>query len=204
MSSKSAQKSTPLSKKVIFLVIGFALYFFFFHRSPLVEDGSNPKAWLASPKILSKSVSEKELDHFPADAFNYIAMIDAGSSGCRAHVFRYGLLGESNGPLYILPNHESLKVKPGLSSFKDKPSAAGPSLEGLVSFLKTKVPREQWATTPIYLKATAGMRLVSRTERTAILSSVQQYLGDPALNPFAFHAKDARVISGIEEGAVSE
>ena len=118
-------------------------------------------------------------------------------------MYRYGLLGEAKGPLYILPNHDSLKVKPGLSSFKDKPSEAGPSLAGLITFMKTKVPEAQWASTPIYLKATAGMRLVSQAERSAILSSVQGFLGDKTVNPFAFHAGDARVISGIEEGAVS-
>jgi len=62
-------------------------------------------------------------------------MIDAGSSGCRAHVFKYGRLENENGPIYILPQHESLKVKPGLSSFKKNPSDAGPSLQGLLGML---------------------------------------------------------------------
>lgn len=128
----------------------------------------------------------------------------AGSSGCRAHVFRYGVLGHDSGPLYILPKHDSLKVKPGLSSFKTSPSQAGASLEGLITFLKSKVPISQWASTPIYLKATAGLRLVTDTERQAILSSVRQYLGDKTVSPFAFHPSDAKVISGIEEGAVSD
>ena len=69
--------------------------------------------------------------------------------------------------------------------------------------MKTKVPQEQWAKTPIYLKATAGMRLLEEADRTAILSSVQRFLGDTRKNPFAFHPADAKVISGIEEGAVS-
>jgi Golgi nucleoside diphosphatase len=113
------------------------------------------------------------------------------------------VLGQESGPLYVLPNHESLKVKPGLSSFKDSPAGAGPSLEGLVTFLKSKVPAAQWATTPIYLKATAGLRLVSDAQRNAILGSVEQYLGNKAHSPFSFHPGDAKVIPGIEEGAVS-
>jgi len=38
----------------------------------------------------------------------------------------------------------------------------------------------------------------------AILSSVRQYLSDKTVSPFAFHPGDAKVISGIEEGAVSD
>ena len=127
----------------------------------------------------------------------------AGSSGCRAHVYRYGVLGDENGPLYIHPVHDSLKVKPGLSSFKHDPTAAGASLEGLITFMKSKVPENQWSNTPIYLKATAGLRLVGAKERDAILTSVQRYLGDKKRNPFFFYPDNARVISGLEEGAVS-
>jgi apyrase len=127
----------------------------------------------------------------------------AGSSGCRAHVYRYGVIGDAKGPLYVVPAHESLKVKPGLSSFQSNAAQAGPSLEGLITFLKAKVPPSQWATTPIYLKATAGLRLLNEVDRAAILVSVQTYLGNKAVNPFSFHSSNAQVISGLEEGAVS-
>ena len=75
----------------------------------------------------------------PKDTFSYLAMIDAGSSGCRAHVYRYGKLGSIDGPLYILPQHVSKKVKPGLSSFASAPDNAGNSLAGLVDFIKSEV-----------------------------------------------------------------
>lgn len=39
-----------------------------------------------------------------------MAMIDAGSSGCRVHVYRYGRLGSSDGPLYVLPKDKAKKV----------------------------------------------------------------------------------------------
>ena len=116
----------------------------------------------------------------PKEAFSYVSVIDAGSSGCRCHVYRYGKLGSVDGklffelslrlhfdircllyrvvvfitlistltlyrfmhikhkigPLYILPIHVSKKVKPGLSSFADRPFEAGASLTDLVAFLK--------------------------------------------------------------------
>ena len=90
-------------------------------------------------KILPNDLSDRELNELPKESFSYLAMIDAGSSGCRAHVYRYGKLGSITGPLYILPQHQSKKVKPGLSSFADKPNEAGVSLADLVHFLKDQV-----------------------------------------------------------------
>ena len=72
------QKSSPLSKKVaIFVIACFAYYIFFGSSSSSLEaQGPLAKEWLKAPKVLSKSMSEQELDKFPADAFSYIAMID--------------------------------------------------------------------------------------------------------------------------------
>ncbi len=94
---------------------------------------------------------------------------DAGSSGCRAHVYRYGKLGSIDGPLYILPNHVSKKVKPGLSSFAANPTAAGASLSDLVMFLKEQVPESDWSVTPVWLKATAGLRMVPDKQRGELI-----------------------------------
>lgn len=102
---------------------------------------------------------------------SYVTMIDAGSSGCRAHVFRYGVLGTPEGPVYVLPKHDSKKVKPGLSSFEHDPVSAGISLTGLVEFMKTQIPVEKWSVTPIYLKATAGKEF-TKAKCIRVISSV--------------------------------
>ena len=135
--------------------------------------------------------------------FSYVTMIDAGSSGCRAHVFRYGVLGTMEGPLYVLPKHDSKKVRPGLSSFKDEPTAAGNSLAGLVDFMKDQIPQNKWATTPIYLKATAGLRMLEPVTSAAIIQSVQDFLSDAQNSPFYFKPSQAQIIPGTEEGALS-
>ena len=145
------------------------------------------------------ALNEVDMEQLPPDTYSYLAMIDAGSSGCRVHVYRYGKLGDINGPLYVLPKHISMKVKPGLSSFAKNPEAAGPSLEQLIEFLKKNVPPESWTDTPIWLKATAGLRLVKDTESEAILRSVRDYLTNQS--PFLFRNSYAKVISGKEEGA---
>lgn len=152
-------------------------------------------------KILPADASDSVLNSLPKESFDYLAMIDAGSSGCRAHIYRYGRLGSDNGPIYILPEHKSLKVKPGLSTFVNNPADAGPNLKGLIDFMKEQVPPESWATTPIWLKATAGMRLVAKNDQDAILSSVRQFLSDPNVTPFYFRPSYAKIIPGKEEGA---
>jgi Golgi nucleoside diphosphatase len=128
-------------------------------------------------------------------------MIDAGSSGCRAHVFRYGMLGSSSGRLYVLPKHVSKKVRPGLSTFAQNPTAAGASLADLIAFMKTEVPEAEWSQTPIWLKATAGLRMLETSQSTAILDSVRSFLSDSNNSPFYFQDDMARIISGQEEGA---
>lgn len=150
-------------------------------------------------KVFSSELSNAELEQLPASSFSYLAMIDAGSSGCRVHVYRYGKLDKSSGPLFVLPKHTSRKVKPGLSSFADHPNDAGPSLEGLITFLKETIPEDSWGQTPVWLKATAGLRMLSEDKSVAILNSVRDYLKHHS--PFIFRPSYAKIISGKEEGA---
>lgn len=151
-------------------------------------------------KVFPKDLDDEALSNLPKENYSYLAMIDAGSSGCRAHIYRYGKLGSTNGPLYVLPKHVSLKVKPGLSSFANNPVEAGPSLKGLIDFMKEQVPEVDWAVTPIWLKATAGLRMLDSKQSDAILGSVRKFLGDSATSPFLFRPSWARIIPGNEEG----
>ena len=147
------------------------------------------------------SMEDEKLELLPPTAFSYIAMIDAGSSGCRVHVYRYGKVGNIDGPLYLLPKHVSLKVKPGLSSFAKEPNKAGESLKGLVDFVKEQVPSSDWENTPIWLKATAGLRMLPQETTETILNSVRDFLGNRNHSPLMFRPSWAKVIPGQEEGA---
>lgn len=107
----------------------------------------------------------------------------------------------SNGQLYILPKHVSYKAKPGLSSFDQNPTAAGASLAPLIDFAKGIIPEEEWHLSPIWLKATAGLRLLSADHSNAILTSVRGFFGDKTKSPFLFRPQWASIIPGHEEGA---
>lgn len=173
-------------------------------------------------KVLPSNINELLKDSSSASvltpkSFSYLTIIDAGSSGCRAHVYRYGKLGSVTGPIYVLPQHISFKVTPGLSSFSTKippsftptSSSNTPStlqedmnnyLKDLVKFLKENIPEEEWSSTPIWLKATAGLRLLQEKDSQIILNSVRNYLLNKEANPFLFKRSWAKVISGNEEG----
>ena len=132
-----------------------------------------------------------------AGVWRYLTVVDAGSSGCRAHVFRWRVLGD--GQVEVDPTHNNLKVKPGLSSFASAPSEAGASLSPLTDFMREEIPEEQWSRSPVFLKATAGLRMVDAGPREAILESVRDAI---AASPFKFddRAAGARVIAGTDEG----
>ncbi len=174
----------------------------FYGGSPLeIAHGSllsysSDRAEMYKVKILPTSLDDEALFKLPPHAFSYVVIVDAGSSGCRAHVYKYGKLGIYNGPLYILPQHTSKKVKPGLSSFANNPQDAGASLIDMITFVKEQIPEDDWKTTPIWLKATAGLRMLDASVSEQILNSVRSVLKDQS--PFIF--KGANVISGNEEG----
>src|SRR5210317_1687629 len=96
----------------------------------------------------------------------YMAVIDAGSSGSRIHVYKYSGGGRSSKT--VEPDHATMKEKPGLSSFASKPTEAGAALEPLIKFAKEHIPVDMVKSTPIVLKATAGMRLVQQDQPAAV------------------------------------
>ena len=132
------------------------------------------------------------------EGWRSILIVDAGSSGCRMHAYRWRV---EDGEVFVDPKHDSLKVKPGLSSFRDRPADAGPSLEPLVAWAKEHVPggASAAAATPLFLKATAGLRMLEPAQSEAILESVRATL---AGSGFLFSREWAKVIDGTEEGGL--
>ena len=88
----------------------------------------------------------------------------------------------------------ALKVKPGISAYATSPEEAGESFKPLVKFAQQQIPQACWSKTPIYVMATAGMRLLPTVSQTLILSSIRKIL---ERGPFGEHS--VRVIDGDEE-----
>eukprot|EP00439_Symbiodinium_sp_Y106_P082065 s1259_g21.t1 len=98
-------------------------------------------------------------------------------------------------------------TEPGIASFAQHPSRAGESLKPLVDYmmqtlkhdalLAKSIETANWAQTPIYLRATAGMRLLFPDQREAILDDIRSFF---RTLPFMFRNDMASVATGEEEG----
>ena len=103
---------------------------------------------------------------------NYVIIIDAGSTGSRAHVFTLQEL-QSGG--YKLLNDNFLPLKPGLSSFGSDAESAAKSLKPLLDYASEKVPKARHKDCPIEVKATAGLRILSEQVANNILQEVRSF-----------------------------
>lgn len=129
------------------------------------------------------------MDHFTAmfidDNDCYGIVIDAGSSGSRLHIYKW------QNPNYEVASKHSeesrfssvpeiyqsedwlYKVKPGLSSFENKPHKAYKNhIKPLLKFAETIIPKGKIKDTPIFLQATAGMRLLKKKTQDEILENI--------------------------------
>lgn len=84
--------------------------------------------------------------------------------------------------LHSLPKLETekkwtKKIKPGVSTFGENPTAVGRDhLQGLVDHALKIIPKDQIEDTPIFLMATAGMRLLPKVQQTALTGEICSYL----------------------------
>ncbi|XP_078664420.1 ectonucleoside triphosphate diphosphohydrolase 8-like isoform X3 [Branchiostoma floridae x Branchiostoma belcheri] len=135
-------------------------------------------------------------------AYRYGAIFDAGSSGTRLHVYRYdqNRLPTKTEDLTELRISGTSRVRPGISSYISNPVLVKRDLTLLLQSAAAVVPEELQSSTPVYLKATAGMRLLRPADVDAIFDQIEDLFLDSTLNPFKFQRGWAKVISGEEEG----
>ncbi|XP_019396024.1 PREDICTED: ectonucleoside triphosphate diphosphohydrolase 2 [Crocodylus porosus] len=129
--------------------------------------------------------------------FKYGIVLDAGSSHTAMFVYKWPADKEND--TGIVSQHSMCDVKGGgISSYAKEPSEAGNSLKSCLNQALKDVPKEKHSVTPLYLGATAGMRLLNITnsqESNNVLSSVTSTL---KLYPFDF--RGAKILSGEDEG----
>ncbi|GAA5911542.1 hypothetical protein JCM6882_000533 [Rhodosporidiobolus microsporus] len=145
----------------------------------------------------------------------YGVVIDAGSSGSRIQVYSWiapeiarqqrKAKGLSTDVLSKVEKGVEegegwhLKVEPGISTLGDNPQAVAEYLRPLIEHAASVIPADQLPSTPIYLLATAGMRLLPPQQQQDVLSATCSYL-----RTYPFQLPDCddqiRIISGEEEG----
>ncbi|KAA8917322.1 hypothetical protein TRICI_000516 [Trichomonascus ciferrii] len=132
--------------------------------------------------------------------YNYIVVVDAGSSGSRVHIYHYPEKSKHRIPEVNKSGNQWIeKVKPGISTFADDPKHVGKKhLKKLLKYAEKVVPKDQQERTPIFLHATAGMRLLEDEERESILQNACEYIQHKT----CFYLPDCKSHLNVIEGEV--
>ncbi|CAF1384332.1 unnamed protein product [Rotaria sordida] len=77
-----------------------------------------------------------------------------------------------NGDTFVLKNEIFKELKPGLSSFVNDISKAAEQINNLLKIADQEVSRFKHRSTPLVLRATAGLRLLSETKQKLLLEEM--------------------------------
>lgn len=86
----------------------------------------------------------------------------------------------------------------GISSQVNQPSQASSYIDPLLSFAAQQIPEHKHKETPLYVLATAGMRMLSTADQESILDDLRVDI--PLKYNFHFTSSHVEVITGKQEG----
>ncbi|KAK8091057.1 hypothetical protein PG994_000562 [Apiospora phragmitis] len=137
-------------------------------------------------------------------------ILDAGSSGTRLHIYRWkdparAAKHADLEELHRLPKLKTekkwtKKIRPGISTFGEHPEDVGEYLRDLLEHAVNVIPEEMHPDTPIFLMATAGMRLLPPRQQRAVLSEVCDYFRHNTEFSLPDCDRHIQVIPGDTEG----
>lgn len=90
--------------------------------------------------------------------------------------------------------------KPGLSSYADDPLKGAQSIDKLLDEARKVIPEAFWKSTPLALKATAGLRLLGSEQADALLDAVRELFKKSG---FLVAEKSVEIMDGTDEGIFS-
>ncbi|KAL8910519.1 MAG: hypothetical protein Q9171_004215 [Xanthocarpia ochracea] len=138
-------------------------------------------------------------------------ILDAGSSGTRLHIYKWidpsnlrKVAGTDN--LQSLPELKTekkwtKKIHPGVSTFGATPDRIGPDhLKKLFEHALKIIPKDAVSDTPIFLLATAGMRLLPESQRSRLLAEMCSYARSQTKFLIPDCTSNFQVIPGSTEG----
>ncbi|CAM4697729.1 hypothetical protein PO909_008968 [Leuciscus waleckii] len=150
--------------------------------------------------IISIAVVQTHKKTYISRGLKYGIVLDAGSS--RTTIYLYEWPAEKENNTGVVSQTTKCQVEgPGISDLgvdEEKDKETWKSLKHCMAKITKAIPSHQYNSTPVFLGATAGMRLLHmKNEDTsnAILRDMRNYLSS-----LPFNFQNASIISGQEEG----
>ncbi|XP_056006617.1 ectonucleoside triphosphate diphosphohydrolase 1-like isoform X2 [Ostrea edulis] len=136
--------------------------------------------------------------------YSYGVVLDAGSSHTKLFVYKWSIKCDHETAL-ANQIHSCRVSGGGISSYENDPSALRPPLEVCLREAEGVVPVDKQSVTPVYLGATAGMRLIHAVNFSvsdAIMDVVRNTIQSSKFQ-FTQPKTQARILTGAEEGLYS-
>ncbi|ORZ10427.1 nucleoside phosphatase family-domain-containing protein [Absidia repens] len=145
----------------------------------------------------------------------YGVIIDAGSSGSRVYVYSWKdhdflksnvSPDDLRGSIPIVERADKNGLKwthrqePGISTFGSRPNEVGEHLQGLLDFAQEVVPMHLQPSTPIFLMATAGVRLLPLDEQSELMEKTCHFIKENSGFFVSHCGTHIRAIPGELEG----
>lgn len=149
---------------------------------------------------MEETVSRELVKHANYTGDLYGIIIDGGSTGTRISAFHF--VKASRPPYMRLITECGKHLKPGLSYYAADPENVHENIAPLIHRAKECIPQYLWKTTPLELKATAGLRLLPGYAQNRILDNAKDYIRN--YSPFVLsHDESVSIMEGIDEGLYS-
>ncbi|XP_041825329.1 ectonucleoside triphosphate diphosphohydrolase 2 [Melanotaenia boesemani] len=146
--------------------------------------------------ILLLTIPTEDVQEVPG--FMYGIVLDAGSSHTALYIYKWP--GDKQNGTGVVTQHRECHVNGGgISSYAGQTGAAGQSLEACLDQAVKDIPKDRHQLTPVYLGATAGMRLLN-VSSPELSSQILQEVGQK-IQSYPFNFQGAAILSGQEEGA---
>lgn len=123
----------------------------------------------------------------PCQQHQCIAVVDAGSTGSRLHIYSYDL--DENNTLIHLNEIWNKKTNPGISTIDADPK----KIDAYLTQLFSDAPV---SSIPLYFYATAGMRLQSQSKQIVMYQALKNWF----IKHQEWQLIEAKTITGKEEG----
>ncbi|XP_019331508.2 ectonucleoside triphosphate diphosphohydrolase 2 isoform X2 [Alligator mississippiensis] len=145
--------------------------------------------------ILLLCVSTKIVKIPPGSKYGIV--LDAGPSHTTLFIYQWSAKKENN--TGVVSEHSTCTVQgPGISDYSTCPQEAGNSLKACLKQAMEAIPEQQHSQTPVYLGATASMRLLNLTN--PVLSDALLAAVTSTLKSYPFDFQGVKILSSQKEG----